>query len=159
MGPSAIGGARWKRSVENSPVQPSRRPGVTGAAPGGGTVPWIVVTDDVPSELRELTATLTSIEKVLDLGALRAELAEAEDDSGTREEVETELGGLQKAIGELEVRTLLGGDYDARDALKDPGGVLALVDEKGRRVVVPSNLIAYVEIADADHRRVGFAVS
>ena len=45
-----------------------------------------------------------------------------------------------------------------RDALKDPSGVLALVDEKGRRVVVPSGLIAYVEIADADHRRVGFAV-
>ncbi|HVC73247.1 MAG TPA: DUF3107 domain-containing protein [Mycobacteriales bacterium] len=45
-----------------------------------------------------------------------------------------------------------------RDALKDPSGVLALVDEKGRRVVVPSALIAYVEIADADHRRVGFAV-
>jgi uncharacterized protein YaiL (DUF2058 family) len=45
-----------------------------------------------------------------------------------------------------------------RDALKDPGGVLALVDEKGRRVVVPANLIAYVEIADADHRRVGFSV-
>ena len=46
-----------------------------------------------------------------------------------------------------------------RDALKDPSGVLALVDEKGRRVVVPSALIAYVEIAEADHRRVGFAVS
>ena len=46
-----------------------------------------------------------------------------------------------------------------RDALKDPSGVLALVDEKGRRVVVPSALIAYVEIADADHRRVGFAVN
>jgi len=26
-------------------------------------------------------------------------------------------------------------------------------------VVIPSNLIAYVEIAEADHRRVGFAVS
>jgi hypothetical protein len=46
-----------------------------------------------------------------------------------------------------------------RDALKDPSGVLALVDEKGRRVVVPSTLIAYVEIAESDHRRVGFAVS
>jgi hypothetical protein len=45
-----------------------------------------------------------------------------------------------------------------RDALKDPGGLLSLVDEKGRRVVVPSTLIAYVEIAEADHRRVGFAV-
>jgi hypothetical protein len=46
-----------------------------------------------------------------------------------------------------------------RDALKDDKGVLALVDEKGRRVLVPSALVAYVEIAEADHRRVGFAVS
>lgn len=45
-----------------------------------------------------------------------------------------------------------------RDALEDSAGVLALVDEKGRRVVVPSALVAYVEIAEADHRRVGFAV-
>jgi hypothetical protein len=45
-----------------------------------------------------------------------------------------------------------------RDALKDSDGVLALVDEKGRRIVVPSALVAYVEIAEADHRRVGFAV-
>jgi len=45
-----------------------------------------------------------------------------------------------------------------RDALKDSKGVLALVDEKGRQVLVPSGLVAYVEIAEADHRRVGFAV-
>ena len=45
-----------------------------------------------------------------------------------------------------------------RDALKDTSSVLSLVDEKGRRVVVPSGLVAYVEIAEADHRRVGFAV-
>ncbi|HST65157.1 MAG TPA: DUF3107 domain-containing protein [Mycobacteriales bacterium] len=45
-----------------------------------------------------------------------------------------------------------------RDALKDPAGVLSLVDEKGRRVLVTASLIAYVEIAEADHRRVGFAV-
>jgi len=45
-----------------------------------------------------------------------------------------------------------------RDALKDPAGVLSLIDEKGRRVVVPSGMVAYVEIAEADHRRVGFAV-
>lgn len=44
-----------------------------------------------------------------------------------------------------------------RDALAD-GGVLALEDEKGRKIVVPSTIIAYVEIAEADHRRVGFAV-
>jgi hypothetical protein len=36
--------------------------------------------------------------------------------------------------------------------------VLALVDEKGRRVLVPSAVIGYIEIAEADHRRVGFAV-
>jgi hypothetical protein len=46
-----------------------------------------------------------------------------------------------------------------RDALKEDKGVLALVDEKGRRVLVPSAIVAYVEIAEADHRRVGFAVS
>lgn len=46
-----------------------------------------------------------------------------------------------------------------RDALTDSTGVLSLVDEKGRLVVVPSALVAYVEIAEADHRRVGFAVS
>jgi hypothetical protein len=45
-----------------------------------------------------------------------------------------------------------------RDALKNDKGVLTLVDEKGRRVLVPSSLVAYVEIAEADHRRVGFAV-
>ncbi|WP_222266472.1 DUF3107 domain-containing protein [Modestobacter marinus] len=35
-------------------------------------------------------------------------------------------------------------------------GLLTLVDERGRRVVVPSAKIAYVEIAEADQRRVGF---
>jgi hypothetical protein len=45
-----------------------------------------------------------------------------------------------------------------REALAGEGGVLALEDEKGRRIVVPADLVAYVEIAEADHRRVGFAV-
>ncbi len=45
------------------------------------------------------------------------------------------------------------------DALKKDSGVLTLIDEKGRRVLVPSALVAYVEIAEADHRRVGFAVT
>ncbi|KQS73370.1 DUF3107 domain-containing protein [Modestobacter sp. Leaf380] len=35
-------------------------------------------------------------------------------------------------------------------------GLLTLVDERGRRVVVPVDRIAYVEIAEADTRRVGF---
>jgi Protein of unknown function (DUF3107) len=37
-------------------------------------------------------------------------------------------------------------------------GLLRLVDEKGRRYVIPSAKVAYVEIAPADSRRVGFAV-
>ncbi len=41
-------------------------------------------------------------------------------------------------------------------ALKSVDGNLSLSDEKGRRVIVPANLIAYVEIAQADVRRVGF---
>jgi hypothetical protein len=44
-------------------------------------------------------------------------------------------------------------------ALKSVDGQLALTDEKGRRVIVPANLIAYVEIAQADVRRVGFGVT
>jgi Protein of unknown function (DUF3107) len=41
-------------------------------------------------------------------------------------------------------------------ALKSVDGQLALTDERGRRVIVPANLVAYVEIAHADQRRVGF---
>lgn len=43
-------------------------------------------------------------------------------------------------------------------ALHDRDGALILADEKGRRVIVPSAVVAYVEIAEADHRPVGFAV-
>ncbi len=43
------------------------------------------------------------------------------------------------------------------DAIGDDSGVLTLSDEKGRRVIVPAARIAYVEIAEADGRRVGFA--
>ncbi|RZU32973.1 uncharacterized protein DUF3107 [Blastococcus saxobsidens] len=35
-------------------------------------------------------------------------------------------------------------------------GLLTLVDERGRQVLVPVDRIAYVEIAQADQRRVGF---
>ncbi len=44
------------------------------------------------------------------------------------------------------------------EALRDSQGLLTLVDEKGRRYVVPSARVAYVEIAPAEGRRVGFAV-
>ena len=42
------------------------------------------------------------------------------------------------------------------ESLKNPLGTLVLVDDKGRRVIVPTAKIAYVDIAPADTRRVGF---
>jgi hypothetical protein len=44
------------------------------------------------------------------------------------------------------------------DALSKDAGVLSLTDEKGRRFLVQTNRIAYVEIGAADVRRVGFGV-
>jgi hypothetical protein len=69
--------------------------------------------------------------------------------------------GVQRTPREIVLDSQLSPDdveAAVRDALKDPSGVLSLVDDKGRRVVVPSSLVAYVEIAQADSRRVGFAV-
>ena len=42
-----------------------------------------------------------------------------------------------------------------KDAL-DKGGVLELVDDKGRRIMVPADKIAYIEIGEPTGRRVGF---
>jgi hypothetical protein len=36
------------------------------------------------------------------------------------------------------------------------GGLLALADERGRRVLIPVEKLAYVEIGEANERRVGF---
>ncbi|KUL36340.1 peptide chain release factor 2 [Streptomyces sp. NRRL F-4489] len=134
---------------------------------------------DVSEELKSLSSTMGSIEAVLDLDKMRAdiavleeqaaapslwddpasaqkitsqlsylqgqlrraeelrgrvddlevlfELAEAEDDEDTRAEAERELADVRKAVDELEVRTLLSGEYDAREALvsirAEAGGV------------------------------------
>lgn len=42
------------------------------------------------------------------------------------------------------------------EALRADLGVLSLVDDKGRRVLVPADKLAYVEIAETEQRRVGF---
>jgi hypothetical protein len=42
------------------------------------------------------------------------------------------------------------------EALKSIDGQLVLTDDRGRKVIIPSNLVAYVDIAQADTRRVGF---
>ena len=44
------------------------------------------------------------------------------------------------------------------EALGKDSGLLALTDEKGRRFLVQTAKIAYVEIGAADVRRVGFGV-
>jgi hypothetical protein len=44
-------------------------------------------------------------------------------------------------------------------AFADQDGVLTLMDEKGRRVIVPVAKIGYVEIDQATQRRVGFTAS
>ena len=44
-------------------------------------------------------------------------------------------------------------------ALKADLGVLSLVDDKGRRVLVPADKLAYVEIAESEQRRVGFGAA
>jgi hypothetical protein len=45
------------------------------------------------------------------------------------------------------------------DALKNSSGTLTLIDDKGRRYVVPSTRVAYVEIGSADARKVGFVAT
>ena len=42
------------------------------------------------------------------------------------------------------------------EALSGRNGTLTLVDDKGRRVIVPVDKLAYVEIAESEGRRVGF---
>ena len=84
----------------------------------------------VTSRLSFLQGELRKVEDLrrrLDDVNVLFELAEAEDDEDTRTEAENELTSVHKAVGELEVRTLLSGEYDAREALvtirSEAGGV------------------------------------
>ena len=66
--------------------------------------------------------------------------------------------GVQHAARELALES----NQDAKEILKivtdavASGGLLQLVDERGRRVIVPADRLAYVEIGEASERRVGF---
>ncbi|MCW2674345.1 MAG: hypothetical protein JWP14_2934 [Frankiales bacterium] len=67
--------------------------------------------------------------------------------------------GVQFATRELVLESSQSPDDVAKavaDALKADLGVLTLEDEKGRRVLVPADKLAYIEIAEAETRRVGF---
>jgi peptide chain release factor 2 len=137
------------------------------------------VNPDVAADLKELSTTVASVEAVMDIAALRKEvadleeetaqpdlwndpenaqrvtsklshrqgelrrigelrqrlddlsvlyeLAEDEGDSGSLAEAETDRAKLRKDVDSMEVRTLLSGEYDGRDALvtvrSEAGGV------------------------------------
>jgi peptide chain release factor 2 len=84
----------------------------------------------VTSRLSHIQAELERLEKMTgridDLEVL-VELAESEDDADSLTEAENELTAVRAALGELEVRTLLSGEYDEREALltirAEAGGV------------------------------------
>jgi peptide chain release factor 2 len=70
--------------------------------------------------LSYVQSEITKLEKLrsrLDDAAVLLELARAEDDPESVAEVESEVVSLRKTVDELEIRTLLSGEYDAREAL------------------------------------------
>jgi len=69
------------------------------------------------SYLEAELARLTSLHQRLDDTQVLFDLAERESDAPTRDEAMRELAGLRSEIDGLEVRTLLNGEYDAREAL------------------------------------------
>ncbi|GHD15842.1 peptide chain release factor 2 [Streptomyces violarus] len=92
---------------------------------------------DNPDEAQKITSKLSHLQaevrkaealrgRLDDLGVL-FEMAEEEDDPDTRAEAESELAAVKKALDEMEVRTLLSGEYDSREALvnirAEAGGV------------------------------------
>lgn len=84
----------------------------------------------ITSKLSHLQAEVRKAETLrgrIDDLAVLFELAEEMDDPDTLAEAETELGSVRKALDEMEVRTLLSGEYDEREALvnirAEAGGV------------------------------------
>jgi len=59
----------------------------------------------------------TSLQSRLDDLTVLVELAEEEGDADSMREVEAELPRIRKAVDALEVRTLLSGEFDSREAL------------------------------------------
>jgi hypothetical protein len=69
--------------------------------------------------------------------------------------------GVQHAHRELVVESV-DSPADIAKAVADAlanDGVLTLVDEKGRQVIIPAAKLAYVEIDEAQARKVGFTAS
>ena len=75
---------------------------------------------EVTSKLSYVQAEIGKVERMrgkLDDAGVLLELALAEGDPDSMAEVGTELLALHKLIDELEIRTLLSGEYDSREAL------------------------------------------
>ncbi|MBO3087767.1 peptide chain release factor 2 [Cellulomonas dongxiuzhuiae] len=82
---------------------------------------------DDPDEGQKVTSALSAAQSELErVNRLRsriddletlAQMAAEENDEDTLAEAEAELVGIRKDLGELEVRTLLAGPYDQRDAV------------------------------------------
>jgi peptide chain release factor 2 len=90
-------------------------------------------TDNAQRVTSRLSALQSEVDRVVslrsrldDLG-LMVELGQEEGDAASLDESETELGSLRQAIQALEVRTLLSGEYDEREALitirSEAGGI------------------------------------
>ena len=92
---------------------------------------------DNPENAKRVTSRLSALQSEVDrlvglrsrlddLGVL-VELGQEEDDAPSLSEAESELASLRQAIEALEVRTLLAGEYDQREALvtirSEAGGV------------------------------------
>ena len=67
--------------------------------------------------------------------------------------------GVQHASRELVIETSLSGDEieaEVSKALTGEAGILSLADTKGRRILVPSEKLAYVELGTPTAGQVGF---
>lgn len=66
--------------------------------------------------------------------------------------------GVAHSPRELTVESPLSAEEieDAVSKALSDGGVLALADERGRRLLVPVDKLSYVEIGESETRRVGF---
>jgi peptide chain release factor 2 len=75
---------------------------------------------EVNSRLAYVSGEISKLERLrsrLDDAGILLEMAEAEGDADSVAEVGDELVTLTKAVDEMEVRTLLSGEYDSREAL------------------------------------------
>ena len=75
---------------------------------------------EITSELSQTQAELkrlTDLEESIDDLETLVEMAEEEDDADTLDEAKSELGRIGEQLSELEIRTLLSGEFDQRDAV------------------------------------------